>query len=103
MAPRSRREFTALIGAAAAFPLVPAASAQVPPPATAPPPPENGAVHPMGRAVAGVLAARYPHLTPEDLDELTREISESALWLERMRKFPLANADEPDFAFLTEE
>jgi len=80
-------------GPARATPAAPAAadsSAQA-----GPPPPSEDA-----RALAGIVERRSgAHLTPAQLEDVTREIDGRLRAGERLRKADLANADEPDFTF----
>ena len=52
------------------------------------------------RALAGVLKRRYgQHMTPEQLEAVTREIENRLQGGKTLRLAKLANGDEPDFTF----
>ena len=52
------------------------------------------------RALAAILQRRYgKHLTPEQLEAVTRELNGRIQGGTRLRESKLANGDEPDFTF----
>jgi hypothetical protein len=52
------------------------------------------------RALAAIVRRRYgKHLTPEQLEAVTRELDNRIQGGKRMRETKLANGDEPDFTF----
>jgi hypothetical protein len=84
----------------------PPASAGTPapaPPDTAgkPPAPENPPeISEDARALASVIRRRYgQHLTPDQLEAVTREIDGRIQGGRRLRDLEFANGDEPDFTF----
>ncbi len=79
MSRTSRRHFAkSIIAAGAALPL----TAQTP----ATPAPQ-------------VCVPYAEHLAPEELDRIRKDFADAAPYMEKFRKFVLANADEPDFTF----
>lgn len=104
MSKTSRRRFAkSLVAASAIAPLAvsdllaqtpPAASSAVPPP-DAPPPAELSR---FGKALTEMVRANYgAHLSEAELKKLDEDFQSYAPFVERFRKFPLTNADEPDF------
>jgi hypothetical protein len=71
------------------------------PKAEAPPaPPKPPEISDDARALAEVLKRRYgQHLTPEQLEAVTREIENRLQGGKTLRAAKLANGDEPDFTF----
>lgn len=67
--------------------------------------PDSASVKPPGisedaRALAAVLERRYgQHLTPDQLEAVTREIENRLQGGKALRAAKLANGDEPDFTF----
>ena len=52
------------------------------------------------RSLAEIVRRRYgKHLTPEQLEAITRELDGRLQGAKRMREAKLANADEPDITF----
>ena len=75
----------------------PARPASAPPDSAAAKPPE---ISEDARALAAVLKRRYgQHLTPEQLEAVTREIENRLQGGKALRAAKLANGDEPDFTF----
>jgi hypothetical protein len=100
----TRRDFARLAITAAALPLLPAA-AQTPPPAgtPAPPPPpgDEAKVSQYAQAQIAVITALYgDHLNAEEIARISKDLHESAPYVERLRAFELTNADEPDMNFV---
>lgn len=117
--PLDRRRFLQVVGlgltqAALAVPAVsfaqsggagkpakPDAPASVPmTPATpeGPPPPSDDA-----KALAEIIRRRYgQHLTPEQMDAVTRQIDQGLQGGKRLKDVKLGNGDEPDFTFRVE-
>jgi hypothetical protein len=55
---------------------------------------------PLGKALTEVVRASYgQHLDDAELARIDKDFQDHASLLERLRKFKLANADEPDFTF----
>lgn len=68
--------------------------------AATPPAPKPPEISDDARALAEVLKRRYgQHLTPEQLEAVTREIENRLQGGRALRAAKLANADEPDFTF----
>ena len=113
--PLHRRRFLQLAGLGLSTALGGAAFAQTSPkpPTTTPPattpaaPPAAGAA-PEGpppisedaRSLAEIVRRRYgKHLTPEQLEGVTRELDGRIQSGRRLKDLKLANSDEPDFTF----
>lgn len=111
-----RRRFVQLVGwagaAAAAHggPALAAAAqkskaanrAAVPPPSPSPSPsPAPGSeISDEARALAEVVKRRYgAHVSPQDLETITRDLDGDLKGIQRLRETKLANADEPDMTF----
>ena len=76
----------------------PAATPATPPAAAAPegPPP----ISEDARSLAEIVRRRYgKHLTPEQLEAVTRELDGRVQAGRRLKDLKLANSDEPDFTF----
>ncbi|HEX2060043.1 MAG TPA: hypothetical protein VHK90_04830 [Thermoanaerobaculia bacterium] len=88
---RNRREFAKTLAVAGAVaPLVVADAAA------------QSASRPsaLGDALTNVIVASYgQHLTPQELERISRDMQDYAPSIEGFRKFRLTNADEPDFTF----
>jgi GAF domain-containing protein len=78
------------------------------PPAGAMPVKSDSAAAPAGppplsedaRSLAEIVRRRYgQHLTPEQLEAVTRELDQRVQSGRRLRDAKLANSDEPDFTF----
>ena len=70
------------------------------PKADAPAAPKPPEISDDARALAEVLKRRYgQHLTPEQLEAVTREIENRLQGGKTLRLAKLANGDEPDFTF----
>jgi hypothetical protein len=70
-------------------------AAATPPAANAPPPPSDDAL-----ALAEIVRRRYgAHLSPEQLEGVTREIEQRLGGGRALRAAKLANGDEPDVTF----
>jgi hypothetical protein len=83
-------------GAPAAVPEPARPAAALPDSAAAKPP----AISEDARTLAAVLKRRYgQHLTPEQLEAVTREIENRLQGGRALRAAKLANGDEPDFTF----
>jgi hypothetical protein len=96
MSEMNRREFAEALALAALVPMLPSGLARLPVGAAA------AAEEPaaLARALAGVIRAQYgDRLSDEDLGTIARQIESSLERAARVRKVPLANADEPDFVF----
>ena len=106
----SRRRFTKNV--AAAFVLTPFASslvrAQAPAAKQAPQPPKSQPSpspaapkpSPAAEAYTEVVRARFgDHLTPEQLDQIKKDMDGNVRAAERLRAVKLKNGDEPDFIF----
>ena len=89
---KTRREFAkALALASAVAPLVVTDAA-----AQSAPTPHS----PLGDALTNVIVATYgQHLTPQELERISRDMQEYVPSIEGLRKYKLTNADEPDFTF----
>jgi hypothetical protein len=70
------------------------------PKAEAPPAPKPPEISDDARALADVLKRRYgQHMTPEQLEAVTREIENRLQGGKTLRGAKLGNGDEPDFTF----
>ncbi len=81
-----------------------------PPPVATPAKPDSAAapatpaapleISEEARALAAIVQRRYGrHLTPEQLEAVTRELDGRVQGGKRLRESKLANGDEPDFTF----
>lgn len=110
----SRRAFTKTVaGALMAAPLAASlAQAQTPtnkpketiaPPNPQPTPAQGAAPQkpsPLAEAYAEVARVRFgDHVTPEQLEEIKKDLEGNVRTADRLRKVKLQNADEPDFTF----
>lgn len=105
----SRRQFTRSITAAlVTAPLAASlAQAQAPPKpkeATAPPNPQPSPApqkpSPVAEAYAEVARARFgDKLTPEQLEQIKKDLEGNVRTADRLRSVKLKNSDEPDFIF----
>lgn len=100
----TRRHFARLAALAATISFVrpDTATAQTatPPPST-PPPPEEAKYSDFAQAQVAVIAAQYgEHLNADDVARISKDLHESAPFVDRLRAFELHNSDEPDFAFV---
>jgi len=72
-------------------------AAPAPPAAPSPGPSE---ISEDARSLAEIVRRRYgKHLTPEQLEAVTRELDNRIQGGKRLRESKLANGDEPDFTF----
>lgn len=108
MSKTSRRRFAKSLAVAGAIaPLaVSDLLAQTPPaspaPVVAPPPAADPAPEfsRFGKALTEMVRANYgEHLSEAEIEKLHADFQRFAPYVERFRKFPLTNADEPDFTF----
>lgn len=112
--PLARRRFLQLagLGLSTAFGGAAIAQTATPPPATTPPattpatPPAAAApegpppISEDARNLAEIVRRRYgKHLTPEQLEAVTRELDGRVQGGRRLKDLKLANSDEPDFTF----
>jgi hypothetical protein len=68
----------------------------------APPPTGPPEISEEARSLAEIVRRRYgKHLTPDQLEAVTREIDGRVQGGKRLRESKLANGDEPDFTFHT--
>jgi len=82
-----------------ASPAAPAAPAPAAPPAAEGPP----AISEDARSLAEIVKRRYgQHLTPDQLEAVTRQLDQGVQGGRRLRDVKLANGDEPDFTFRVE-
>jgi len=101
----ARREFLKRVGAAGLAVTLGgvdalAATAPLPAPAAPPAPATPAAPSDDATALAAILRKRFPdRLTPEQWEEVTRQLDQRLGSGKRLAGFVLANADEPDFAF----
>ena len=87
----SRREFAAAVALLAAAPLAALAADKKP---------EVDPLTAAGEALAAAARARFgKHLTAEQLVEVEKSIRAGVFRAELLKKIPLANGDEPAFAF----
>ena len=86
MSGHSRREFAKTLAVAAvALPLI---AEETPKPA------------PIAEAQLAVVKAEYGEfLTAAELEQMRKDLNDSAPYLAKFREFKLVNADEPDFTF----
>jgi len=110
-----RRRFLQLMGfglSSAAFALPGSALAQARPPGAAPAdsakadstkaatPTAPAPIAEDARSLAEIVRRRYgQHLTPDQLEAVTRELDGRIQFGRRLRDLKLANGDEPDFVF----
>ncbi len=84
----------------------PAAAPTAAPPAPPAPPAAPDGPPPLSedaRSLAEIVRRRYgKHLTPDQLEAVTRELDQRVQAGRRLRDAKLANADEPDFTFRVE-
>jgi hypothetical protein len=93
MSRSTRREFAKTLTAAAGAAALAAADAA----AREEKKPEPNA---FGLALAGLTRAQFGQfLSEEELARIGQDFQEYAPFVEGFRKFPLTNADEPDFTF----
>ncbi|MDX6694202.1 MAG: hypothetical protein QOF02_1805 [Blastocatellia bacterium] len=108
----SRREFTKCVAAtlAAAAPLAatmaraqtPAKTKQAPAPPN-PSPPAQEKPSPIAEAYAEVARARFSkQVTPEQFEQIKKDLEGNVRVAERLRAVKLKNGDEPDFVFSAE-
>src|SRR5262245_45884132 len=99
----TRREFNKKLALLAAAPLV----ATQAPPATAAQPPDQPRpgeiIAASARALTEIVRLRHAkHLTEEQLTRVRQRIENNLRGGAVLRRFPLRNADEPDFVFSAE-
>lgn len=76
-----------------------AAKPATPPAAEGPKPPSDDA-----RSLAEIVKRRYgDHLTPEQLEAVTRQLDQGIRGGKRLKEVKLTNGDEPDFTFRVEQ
>lgn len=69
-------------------------------PKTPPPAAEAPEISPDARSMLEIVKRRYgQHLSEAQLEEILQELNFRVGAGEALRKFPLANGDEPDFIF----
>jgi hypothetical protein len=95
----TRRQFAKTVAALAAAPLVldarPAKAAQ-----PAPAAPAREPIAAAADALTEIVRVRHgTHLTEEQLRRVRQSIQSSLRSVERLRRFPLRNSDEPAFVF----
>jgi hypothetical protein len=105
----SRRQFaksiaTTLVAAPLAASLVKAQTPTKPKEATAPPTPQPSPMPqkptPLAEAYAEVARIRFGEkLTPEQLEQIKKDLDGNTRNADRLRAVKLKNADEPDFIF----
>ena len=62
--------------------------------------PANAPAGALAKALAGAIRAQYgSRLSPKALSTITDQIQSGLERIERLKKVPLANGDEPDFVF----
>ena len=89
----TRRDFAKSLAIGAVGPMIGSAEilAQTPPV-----PPSS----PLAKALSEVVRASYAaHLDRAELERVDHDFRQYAQTLERLRRFKLTNADEPDFTF----
>ena len=107
-----RRRFLATLGIAGLASALPApmkafGQAVTPPSGATPAKPDSAAapaappeISEDARSLAEIVRRRYgKHLTPEQLEAVTRELENRIQGGKRLRETKLANGDEPDFTF----
>jgi hypothetical protein len=107
----SRREFTKTVAAtlvAAPFASTLVGRGQTPartkqasaPPNTQPSPAQEEKPSPVAVAYAEVARARFgQQVTPEQFEQIRKDLEGNVRVAERLRAFQLKNSDEPDFVF----
>ncbi|HEV2765484.1 MAG TPA: hypothetical protein VGV38_21050, partial [Pyrinomonadaceae bacterium] len=71
-----------------------------PNPQPSPTPAQPPAPSPAAKAYAEVARLRFgEHLTPEEMQRVTRDLEGNVRTAERLRAAKLKNSDEPDFVF----
>ena len=109
----SRREFTKTIAATiACAPLAaatlahaqtPATTKQAPAPPNPQPTPAPSTPSPIAEAYAEVARARFgQQVTPEQFEQIKKDLEGNVRVAERLRAVKLKNGDEPDFVFNAE-
>jgi hypothetical protein len=108
----SRRQFTksvatTLLAAPLSASLVNAQTPSKPKEPTAPPNPQPSPSpqkpSPLTEAYAEVVRVRFgEHLTPEQLEQVKKDLDGNVRAADRLRAVKLKNADEPDFTFSVE-
>jgi len=95
---------TSSTGKPAAEPARPAPlPATVTPPGAAPPPEGPPPISEDARTLAEIVRRRYgKHLTPDQMEGVTRELDQRVQGGRRLRDAKLANGDEPDSTFRVE-
>ena len=72
----------------------------VPLPSQSPTPAPGSEVSDEARAVAEVVKRRYgDHVSPQELETITKDIDGDLKAIQKLREVKLANADEPDMSF----
>lgn len=95
MSQTTRRRFAQLCGAAAAAPLVMTREAVAQSAAAA-----VSEARPLAKALTEVIRAQWgEHLTAGQLAKIADDMNDAVSYVERLRKFELRNADEPDVSF----
>jgi hypothetical protein len=106
----SRREFTKTVAATLVCAPLAAASVsnaqtptttkQAPAPPNPQPSPAAAKASPVAEAYAEVARARFgQQVTPEQFEQIKKDLEGNARVADRLRAFKLKNADEPDFVF----
>ena len=106
----SRRQFTKTMAATlVAAPLAatlaeaqtpPATKQSTAPPAPSPSPAPTQKPSPVAEAYAEVARARFSdQVTPEQFEQIKKDLDGNVRAAERLRGFKLQNGDEPDFVF----
>lgn len=97
----SRRAFAESLAVAALAPVLGISTGSVPLLEwTAPPDVASAVPSALAKALAGAIKAQYgSRLSAKDLATITDQIQSGLERVERLRKVPLSNGDEPDFVF----
>jgi len=69
-------------------------------PSPSPSPAPGSEISDEAKALAEVVKQRYgAHLSPQDLETITKDLDGDVKAMQRLRETKLANADEPDMTF----
>jgi hypothetical protein len=110
----SRREFTKTVAATLVCAPLAAASVsnaqtptttkQAPAPPNPQPAPTTAKASPVAEAYAEVARARFgQQVTPEQFEQIKKDLEGNARVADRLRAVKLKNADEPDFVFSADQ
>lgn len=101
MSDLSRRAFAESLAMAALAPVLGVTPGSIPRLVWSPPAdPTHAPAGALAKALAGAIRAQYgSRLSPKALSTITDQIQSGLERVERLKKVPLTNGDEPDFIF----